>query len=346
MAGSVTLLLAAALLAGPEPLRYHGRGTYYFDSGPTCPLAGVGSRGPRTCNRLALDDGETTAVVDLAAQRVSFTNAHTYADSTTVGDLIATGWATTKSGQRLPVSVHVVIQKDGDEFEADVHVHPTTHDAMIGADVDTFRVSVSDGKTEHEVATRNDLMKAVREPPLSLRLAQAMTDVHDNLEDVKQDPSKPGFRTADITLILGKGAAGDNLLRLSVTVPGGLTKPAHNLAEVMAQDGGELTITSLSRLLPSDMLERDLFLVGAESVPALARVQKKGLAKGESMVWVIHPDGTGEVRVGADRSPLPHAHDVARAFLEFTFLGGVLTNQSDMLLAALPDQSPADSGVK
>jgi hypothetical protein len=53
-----------------------------------CPLAGIGTRGPQACNRIALDDDQSSARVDTVVGRIVFANPHRYPGTQIVGDVL------------------------------------------------------------------------------------------------------------------------------------------------------------------------------------------------------------------------------------------------------------------
>ena len=66
-------------------------------------------------------------------------------------------------------------------------------------------------------------------------------------------------------------------------------------------------------------------MLGLDRLPVVAAGMQRGLKKGETLTFAFH-GGQGTVTWG-NSEPLPDALDVARAFLEFNFLGAVLGRQ-------------------
>jgi hypothetical protein len=99
-----------------------------------------------------------------------------------------------------------------------------------------------------------------------------------------------------------------------------------SVAELLAGGAWKLTLTALSRYWLPEVVKRDLFLFGLDHLPLLDGVKAHGLRRGESLQFGFE-GGRGEVALGEERAPLPGALDVARAYLEFHMLGGLLCEQ-------------------
>jgi hypothetical protein len=61
-------------------------------------------------------------------------------------------------------------------------------------------------------------------------------------------------------------------------------------------------------------------------VPALARVASEGLRRGDALRFRLS-DGRGTVSLGGASADVPRALDVARAYLEFDFIGAILARE-------------------
>jgi hypothetical protein len=96
---------------------------------------------------------------------------------------------------------------------------------------------------------------------------------------------------------------------------------------LLARGAWQLRLTSLSRLLPEETLQRDLFLLGIDQVPTVAAgLARGGAKKGEPLIFTFRA-GKGRVSWGGREDELPGSLDVARSFLEFNFLGSLLAQQ-------------------
>jgi hypothetical protein len=70
-------------------------------------------------------------------------------------------------------------------------------------------------------------------------------------------------------------------------------------------------------------VQRDLVLFELDRVPLLHDVRARGLRAGQTLGFRC-AGGRGEVVLDGAVAPLPAALDVARAYLEFHMLGGMI----------------------
>lgn len=322
---------AAPPVAQPE--RFASRGVFYFPGSVRCPLAGVGTRGEYHSNRLAIDDQFSQVTVDRPAHRIVFSNTHSYDKKQLVGDLIFLGVGTTEAGLRVPVGIHLKLEKKGNEFIAGAHAHPTVRESMVRAEFEPFEVVLKNGSSETVALTPAEALTTIREPSIGLRLASKLLEAWDNLEGVKQDPTQPGFILVDVSFGFGLGGLGQKIIRGQiVSVAGGsgnveLMRKG-SLPEMLRGGVWELRLRALSNL-PGDAFERDLFLIGLDGVPLLKPLAKDGMEK-DNMLTIRLRSGRGTVFFGNQGSPIPNAADVARDYLEFNALGAVLFHQVEV----------------
>lgn len=336
---TATALLFAGSQAAGQPAgqgeRFGGRGVYYFPGSVRCPLAGVGSRGDFHSNRLALDDEFSQVTIDRQAHRIVFTNSHSYDKKQLVGDLLFLGVGVTEAGQRVPVGIHLKIEKKGDAFVAGAHAHPTVRESMVKGEFEPFQVVLKNSSGETVALTPADSLTTIREPALGLRLASKLLEAWDNLEGVKQDPSQPGYVLVDVSFGIGLGGLGKKLIRgqiLSVAGGPGSVELLRrgSLPELLRGGVWELRLRALSDL-PGDAFERDLFLIGLDGIPILKPLMKDGMDR-DNMLTIRLRNGRGTVFFGSQGSPIPNGADVARAYLEFNALGAVLSHQVELRL--------------
>jgi hypothetical protein len=335
-------LLPALALMGPTPvtaegvdagagsgaLVLSGRGVYTFESSVPCPLAGFGTRGPSSCNRIALDDDHSSVTVDPVRHEIVVTNSSPYPKKEIIADLLFLGMASTKKGETTPVAIHCKLTKEGAKLEqSNVHLHPTTRDEMVDAKIDRYTVIYDDGKKRKTVMKPEDAIDSMKHPDLWSRIEGAVVSVKDNLPSDKEDPAKPGYHLADVSIGLGGAGLSHDVIRAEVTLTQPLPPGSTSLPSVMQTTEGEFKLTSLSSLLPKDALNRDLFLLGIDGLPAVQGVLKNGLAKGETFVVAVKANHA-EVRVGDKVSEVPNAQEVMRDYLEFSFLGSILDKQA------------------
>ena len=345
-------LTAALLLAGAEePLRadelradeagdrpapaqvaprtLSGRGVYYIEGRVRSPVAGIGSRPDHATNRLVLDDAYTTAVVDREHHRITLRNTHHYGPNELIGCLLLLGEGVTESGRSVPVAVHLKIKKSLGLFTTSLHPHPTVRDTIAQATFEPFEVRLDDGKNEKVVLTHEQAVEAVRDPVLTARLANLLMQVTDNLEGQTIDPAQPGATLVDLSFGFGSESVNMNLARvrlISNSEKNATLIREGSLGRMLEQGDWEFRVDSLSPYIPRSEFERDFFLFGIEDLPAVEEIARRGLLRGETLV-VGYRGGEGYVGVGDRRSTIPDPADVARSYLEFHFVGGVVARQ-------------------
>jgi hypothetical protein len=322
-------------------MTFRSRGVFYFSGRVRCPLAGVGGRGDYDSNRLALDGGgETEVTVDRAAARITVHDAHRYARRAVVCDLAFLAEGITVTGGRTPLCVHLKIMKSADRFSFDLHRHLRTQEPLVAIEIEPFEVVVSDGVRTRVVLDGRRVERLARRPSLALRLLKSIMTMRDNRGEARGAESAPDDQStverapddqpiADLSL--GFGALGLRwmMARARLTSPSARDTALFrtgSIAELLAGGAWKLTLTALSRHWLPEVVKRDLFLFGLDDLPLLDGVRAHGLRKGQSLQFGFEC-GRGEVVLGEQRAPLPGALDVARAYLEFHMLGGLLCEQ-------------------
>jgi hypothetical protein len=330
-AGESSAEPAAARIA---PLTFEGRGVYYIEGRVRSPVSGIGSRPDDATNRLVLDDEFTTAVVDREGHRITLRNAHRYGLNELVACVLLLGEGVTESGHRVPVAVHLKIKKSLDRFTTSLHPHPTVRDTIALATFEPFEVWLDDGKNLKTVLTPELAVEAVRDPALTARLANLFMQVTDHLEGQTVDPARPGTALVDLSFGFGSEKVNMNLARVTLVSNSERNAElirAGSLGRMLEQGDWEFRVDSLSPYIPKWEFERDFFLFGIEGLSAIEQIAKRGLLRGETLT-VGYRDGEGYIGVGERRSKIPDPADVARSYLEFHFVGGVVARQ----LAELP----------
>jgi hypothetical protein len=289
----------------------------------------VGTRPANASNRVALGDGNSRVTVDRAKGRIVVTNTSPYPDKQVIVDLTFLGNAATEDGKRVPLGVHVKLEKKKQKVEPDVHPHWTVRGALHAPELEALDIVLSDGQTERTLVTRADLLRAATENKIIYRLEGSLIEVQDNLEGKPLPRSlAAGASVADISLGIGSKHINKMLLRADLRSidDANAALAGKPVTELLAKGGWELRLTALSSLLSQETLRRDLFLLGLDQLPVVAAGMKRGLKKGETLTFQFHA-GRGRVSWGAEGQDFDGALDVARAFLEFNFLGAVLARQ-------------------
>lgn len=342
--GVFCLVLVAMLAAGaerrsesgepapaPESGRptFLGRGVYYLEGPVRSPIGDIGSRSPFATNRIALDDEFSEVWVDRASGRILLRNEHRYGLNELVGCVLLLGRGTTASGREVPVAAHLKIHKTGNRFMPSLHPHPTVREKVVSAVFAPFEVVLSNGRSEEAALTPARAVEAVRDPEGSARLAKIFVQVTDHLEGTTIAPEEPGSALVDLSIGFGSEKINMKLARvrlLSESAENGELIRRGSLESMLETGDWEFRIESLSPYVPKWEFDRNFFLFGIEGIPSLEKTARRGLLRGESLV-VGFRDGKGYIGVDEARSEIPNPADVARAYLEFHFVGGVVAQQ-------------------
>jgi len=296
-------ILTLTLASPARAASFNHRGVHYFDASVRCPLAGVGTRGERGCNRFVLDDENTVATV--AADRLTFTNVVVYPRRTLIGDVILSGRA--QGG--VPVAMHLKVFKEGRAFSTELHAHVPAKIALVGEEIPPFQVVLSGGGEDVTVldgARIADTLKAGR----------AVTRL------ITVTP-RGGDAVFDVTVGAGVGRLSKRLLHARLNAAG-----AHDVRAALAGPSWEFSLTSLSSLLPQDDSRRDRFVHGLESVRILEAVADRGLRKGQTL-QVVMKDGKGSVVIDGRSESIANAADVVRSILEMNSVGMILLHHAE-----------------
>ncbi len=319
------------------PRVYRGRGIWYFDGKIKCPLAGIGDRAAFDGNRLVIEDDRPTVTIDRARAQIEVVTAGSYPTKALVADLTFLADGVTARGDRVPLAIHLEIFRDGDRFVLDLHRHLRTQDPLVDAEFEAFTVIADDGRTRQTVLDRGIVLGLIRKPSLTHRIIKAFMAMKDHAEGVTQDLSKPGFAVADFEMGFGLGPLAKMLVRARLTSlrPAADLGDARTAGELLARGAWELEVTALAEKYLSDVIKRDLMLYGLEDVPLLQSVRERGLTRGQKLAFRFDGDH-GEIRLDGVTAPMPGAPNVARAYLEFHMLGGLLAEHAERFVRRLP----------
>lgn len=338
----VVFLCCTAMPARAEHFR--NRGVYYFDGPVRSPLAGIGSRGDYATNRVALDDDHTEVTVDTEKGRIVFSNSHRYSSTTVIGDLVFCGSGRDPRGGEVPFGVHLKVEKRGATFRAHVHPHPTSRARLADPRLAAYTVVARDGVTESSLLTPEQARRAIETPELTARLANVFIQATDHLDGRPIRPEVAEARLVDVSIGFGLQKANLKVARIELISQdvGNAPLIRHtSIGEMLKRGAWEFRITSKT-WLPQTEFSRDLFLFGLDTVGFLQRLTKKGLARGETLA-IGFRNGRGFVQLGTDRAEIANPADVARAYMEFHFIGGILARQVATLtqrLTPLAQASP------
>jgi hypothetical protein len=303
-----------------ELLTYRTRGIHYFPGCVRCPLAGVGARGEFDSNRLVTDDADTEVTVDLQRRRITIKNARTYAEKTVIADLMFLADGNATNGEVTPIGLHLKVFKRGHKITTDFHRHLRTwgQGPFTSAVFERFEVFVDDQR----VFAPEDADRTICHPPFALRIVKALMATKDrkDLPPGRIVDLSVGFNIG-VEYMVCRATLSSLDDRNDALLAGG------ELPRILGEGAWEMRLTALTEkgYLP-EVVKRDLFLFGLDEVPVLARVRERGLAQGETM-WFRFEPGRGTVGVDERSADLPGAVDVARAYLEFHMLGGLLAER-------------------
>lgn len=337
MAGAQEPRVAQQVTA-PAVLTFEGRGVYTVEGAIRSPVGATGARSEFATNRIAVDDEHSLVRVDRANDRIVFRNEHRYGLDRLVGCILLMGRGTTESGLSVPTAVHLKIHKTLDRFRTSLHPHPTVREKLVSAQFEPFEVVLANGSGEEIALTPEQAVQAVRDPELTARLAKLFMQVTDHLEGQVVEIQREGAALVDLSL--GFGSEEHNMklarVRLLSNDPANAELIRSGSVEAMLERGAwEFQVDSRTPYIPKWQFDRDFFLFGLEGLSAIDKISKRGLLRGETLVVGIR-DGEGYIGVGDQRSEIPNPDEVARAYLEFHFVGGVIARQ----VAEIPGRLP------
>lgn len=305
-------LLALLLGAGlAQAEAFSGRGVHAFASASGCPLASL-----TDCNRIALDDAHSRVELDRDAGTILFRNAQDYADDTVIGDVLLHGQAKAADGRLVPVSLHLLVSKDGQEWSTSVHAHAPVPGDLSEVKLDAYRIEAETGGQRQSLLTAERAQQVLASPSTAAKLAKQFVQVRDNrVEAAKAEYS-------DITIALGLEQAALPAVRASLHVAGGHA----DLAKALQGGDWTLELQALRSRLPLSVIQRDLFLFGMEGVELLQPLRSEGFAKHDKLLLGSR-GGKGYLGFRGQQIDYPQAGAAAQAFLQDSFIGLVLSGQ-------------------
>lgn len=321
------------------PETFRGRGVWYFDGTMPCPLAGVGTRDSHASNRLVLEDDRPVATLDRGRRRIDVVTRGPYPEKARVVDVTLLGDAITARGTRTPIAIHLEVYRQGSDWKIDLHRHLRVPDKLVDVEVDFYTVTVDagDGAGPTTMLDRQTVIDLVKKPSVMHRVIKAMMAMKDHAAKAPGDLTRPGFAVADLEMGFGVPPLAKMLVRAKLTslVPAAELAGARSATELLTRGGWELELTALADKYMAAIIQRDLMLFGIEDVPLLAPVKAHGLARGQRLAFRFQ-GGDGSIHLDDAQAPLPGALDVARAYLEYHMLGGLLAEHAERFARRLP----------
>jgi hypothetical protein len=285
-----------------------------------CPLAGLGTRAANASNRLVVDS-PASATID--GTTITLHDDRDCAPNTVIADLV---WL---AAGPAPLTIHLEVTKTGHDWAIDLHTHeprPIARDRRERISYEPIEVVAADRGKRRVLVDHKRLSDAVIRVPLARRLAGKLATMRDHLGDTRQDPAAPGYRFFDRSVGIGIAGAASFLVRATLTSLAASNAPLiaqGDLAEMLREGSWELALETLSDRRVPELVKRDLELLGLGDVPLLADAYTRGLGRGRVLAFRCIP-GAAELRLDAATAPFPRALDIAREYLEFHMLGGML----------------------
>lgn len=306
------------------------KGVYFFKSRIDCPLAKLGLRAKDECHLLVLDNNDsivrfeknTDGLLKLAA----LTNKTDYKKNTLVASFEFKGRAVTASGQPAPLTVHLKVSKKKN-FEFDIHAHSITREDIKSFELEPFELKFL-GKSKDVQLTQNDLIDKVLHPENLSRLVSKIISVRDNLNS-KIDADLTEKNLSDFTVVLGAEKIGKDLIRSQLEIENQDLKTCSALD--LATKDWTYTITSLSSLVPKDVMVRELFTFGLKDTKIFTEITQNGFKKGTS-ISLSMKEGIGTIKLFGKKINLSETMtaplEFSRNFFEFSFIGEITIAQS------------------
>ena len=308
------------------PTVHRGRGVSYFAGRVVCPLAGLGRRPDDASNRLVLAGGDTEVTIDRAAGRITVRDERAYAEKAVVADFMFLADGYGEDGARTPFTIHLKVEKTGRRYSIDLHRHVPHQRPIVRAEYEPFEIVAVDGDRSEVVCERRRAEQLVGQTSLARRVAGSLLTTRDHVAGAAQDPARPGYRVADLSIGVGALGLAYMVARAQLVSLDAANAPliAAGSVPAMLRDGAwELRLTALSDKFLHDLVRRDLFVYGLEDVPLLREVRARGLRKHQTFAFRFSR-GAGDLVLDGAVAPLPDALDIARAYIEFHAIGGLL----------------------
>lgn len=302
-------LLTLSGQAQAAPSEFSGRGVFHFASGTGCATA---SSVDNSCNRIALDVADARASVDAQTHAIVIAADASHDRKTVIGDVLLHGSGLAADGQRVPLSLHVLLRRTGQVWKSDTYVHAPVRGTFSAIELDPYQISVREGSSERVLFTAEQARKVLAQPSLAARIASYFVAVRPS------DAKNPA--ADDITIALGVGRVSKSLMRAS------FTSDQPNSAELnplLANGTWNLKLQALSGQIPVWVVQRQLFVFGLEDSPLLKDVRQRGFNKRDTLELGA-VNGKGYLRYNGVEQSFPEAAASGAAFMRDSFIGLIL----------------------
>lgn len=313
------LVLAALMLhgvtVGAAPVEFAGRGVFHFTSASGCPPGGLNTTHTE-CNRIAIDLPDTRVGVNAENRTIIFSTGDKQEKETLVGDVLIHGSGVSEEGQRVPLSLHVLLRRAGKKWDVDSYIHAPVRGNFSSVSIDPYQIAVWEGAQIRVLLTPERARKMFADPSLRKRLARALVSVRPTGVD--------NLASDDITVALGLGRFSISVLRAGFTS----SDPASAGDLVRTFDNGNwaIELEALSDRIPGWVVQRELFLFGLDTHPALQTVRELGFKDHDKLTFGTR-DGKGYLRLNGQEAPFDGAGASGHAFMQESFMGMILAWQ-------------------
>ena len=270
------------------------------------------------CNRLALDDVNTTATVDEARKEIRIINTAEYGEETVVADVLL--HATAKvSNTTAPYLVHLVVSKNGTRWKHRLSTYSVQR--RSGKPPFAFeRWTVYAGTEPKPLMSPELVTKGLGPRTLKTRARDFFVQARDLRTAAAPTPA--------VELSLGLGPLNYKMTRAHYVPPKSLGEGRQqSLLEALSRDDWYFDFQTLSSLVPISLIRHDLFLFGLDRNPMLQDAMKAGF-RGDERLRVGSKNGQGFVQLDDRVEPYDHAAQTATVFLRDTYLGMLLNEQA------------------
>ncbi|MFN0250150.1 MAG: hypothetical protein ACKV2T_24915 [Kofleriaceae bacterium] len=325
--------------AGAVASTFRGPHIAFLPGCVTCPLAGVGTRAADASNRLVVDDPATRVTID--GSTITLADDRACSPKTPIADFV---WLATGPA---PFTIHLEVFKSGHTWSIDLHTHePASLVDRHTARYEPFTIVAIDGDRREVLVDLATLARAVAHVPLARRLSSKLMTTRDHVRSAAIDRGGGIDRDAgvlfDRSIGIGALGRGSFLVRVRLaqiterhasTASGGASTASGGaqasiqshasvptLASMLSSGEWELSVEALTERYLPEIVARDLRLYGLANVPLLAELAAGRLRKGQTLAFRT----TDEVRLDDRIAPLPGARDLARTYIEFHMLGGII----------------------
>ncbi|QJI43963.1 hypothetical protein HKK52_24375 [Pseudomonas sp. ADAK2] len=308
------VLLSLSIQASATPAEFTGRGVFHFASTEGCPpdLMGGTTGNNAQCNRIALDLPDARASLDTEAHTIVISAYAAHDSKTVIGDVLLHGSGIASDGQRVPLSLHVLLRRSGKTWKPDTYVHSPVRGKFDDIVMPPYRISVREGSTERVLFTAKQARDVLAHPSLAARVANYFVAVRPS------DAQNPSAN--DITIALGVGKVSKSLMRAGFTSD---ESTSTDLNQLLTNGSWGLKLQALSSHIPVWVVQRQLFIFGLEDSPLLQDVREHGFNKQDTLEFGAR-NGKGYLRYNDREEAFPGAATSGYAFMQDSFIGLIL----------------------